>query len=133
MCNQPVSVGDLLGHVPDQLFLHSIDEVRQKISGMNHSTRFWLAVKFLRKYEMDFERHALLEFPYSHVKICSLLGVNKNSVQKKLFEGFRIADLLSKYDYLSPIEQNPKGREKFFEQIASNYNDLFASAFFKRK
>lgn len=132
MCNRMAYVGDIIGRDPDCLFTLPISELKQKIVAMNHSTRFWLAFKFIRRNVNDFESNASLVFPYSQMQICALLGINRSSLCKFIckFKDLLIVDLLPTYGYKSPIECNPKGREAYFKKIALNYADLLASNFF---
>lgn len=132
VCNRMVCSGDLFGASVDALFFQDENEISRRVTAMNHSTRFWLAVKFVRKDKNDYQPNANLKFRYCERKICKLLDVDRSSV-RRLFnrhKSLRLSEILPIYRFLSPIEASPKGHEKFFEKIASNYQDLIASEFF---
>lgn len=133
MCDRMAYIGDIIGEVPDRLFSLPVAEIESKVVRMNHSTRFWLAFKFLRLLKDDFVSNVDMNFPYSRVRICALLGVNRVSILKfikKHGKEIRISELLPQYMFKSPIEHRPQGHERFFKKFALNYNDLLESGSF---
>lgn len=73
---------DHMVYEPDSLFLQNVAYIKSKVIDMNHSTRYWLAFKFLRPNKNDFETNAVLKLPYSHERICALLGINYFTIRK---------------------------------------------------
>lgn len=110
------------------------NQIKKKVSRMNHSTRFWLAVKFCRLHKNDFETSTKIKKSHPQPKLCKILGIGYPSIAKylnRLSEIDNIADLMKKNNYLSPVEFKPKFHEPFFKKYASNYVNLKVSGCFK--
>lgn len=132
VCNRMARLDDLFGSSVDSLFLENENEIVRRVATLNHSTRTWLAMKFVRKNKHDFQPGACLTFRYSQRKICRLLDIDRGSINRliELSRDARLVDILPEYRYLSPMEANPRGRKRYFKRIASNYHDLLESNFF---
>lgn len=75
----------------------------------------------------------MLKFPYSHEKICALLGINYFTIRKfisKCGKIRKLREMLVQYQYKSPVEFQPFGHESTFKRIALNYKELKKSGFF---
>lgn len=134
MCDRMTYIRDLLGEAPDHLFSLSVEEIKSNVADMNHSTRFWLAFKFLRSLKDDFPTNVDMDFSYSQARICKLLGVSRVSVLKSIKKhgNIRLSELVPQYSYKSPVEFRPRGHERFFKKFALNYDDLLSSGYFKK-
>lgn len=75
-------VSKIIGKTSDKFFMRSEKEVKRSVANMNHATRFYLAFKFYRQNQLDFEPNANIETNFSKLKICQLLGIGRSLVHK---------------------------------------------------
>lgn len=119
--------GLIFGPTSDRFFMKSREKIRELVTTFDHATRFYLACKFLRRNELDFEGKSKMECNYSNAEVCKLLGVGRCSINNfvsKLSKDQKLIDVMKNNRYLSPIENNPKRHENFYQTHALNYDNL---------
>lgn len=121
----------------DYFFLKSRQEIIQKVKYMNHATRFFLAVKFVRKNPCDFSTNVKIQSNFSQNEICRLLEVQYGSVDRYITnmntDNLSINKAMEKTNYMTPTEFNPLRFEQFFKNYASNYEELKIGGVFKTR
>lgn len=96
----------ILGKNSDSFFEKNEEYIRKRIRNMNHSTRFWLGVKFYRMNENDFESYSSMRSDYTKAKMARMLGIGIGSI--KMFLGNKqnknvsILNLIKAHKHLSP-------------------------------
>lgn len=124
----------IFGSEMDLLFIRNEPEIIEKIQLMNHATRTYLAVKFVRQNVLDFEMK--LETKYSLMKICSLLDVTMTAIRrivKQLRENERLNDYMKRNKFMTSVELNPRSHKHYFKRYATNYNDLKKQGLFGKQ
>lgn len=125
-------VDQIIGEKADNFFMQPVENIKHEIRIMNHSTRFWLGVKFFRMNKLDFLPNANISKLYSQNEMSSLLGIERSLLGKsvgKIPKYESIIDVIKKRRYLSPIECNPRNKQPYFRKYASNFESL--SQYFK--
>lgn len=124
----------IFGSEMDLLFTRSEPKVIEKIQLMNHATRTYLAVKFIRQNVLDFEMKCKIK--YSFKKICWLLNVTITAIRrivKQLTENERLNDYMKRNKFMTSVELNPRSHEHYFKRYATNYNDLKEQGLFRKQ
>lgn len=126
----------IFGREADKLFTKSEEEIKKFLLKTCHATRFYLAVKFYRRLNVDFETNAEIRSNYSKEKICEMLGVVTSSIKSFCRITLKDQDLkifMKSRHYLSPVEFNPVYSKVFYRKYASNYEQLEVGRVFKLK
>lgn len=123
----------VIGSHADKFFLKSFDRVCKKIGDLNHATRFWIAFKFVRRHVTDFRKGCRKKPEYSVVRICNMLGIHRTTVRRAVdkYPTKSLKDLMHQFRYLSLTENDPIREKNYFKKVASNYDDLLESGYFR--
>lgn len=129
-------IDKIFGHEVDKLFTKSEEEIKTFLLKECHATRFYLATKFYRRLNVDFETNDEIQCNFSKEKICEMLGVISSSIKsfcRKTLKDQGLKAFMKSRNYLSPVEFNPVYSKAFYRKYASNYEQLEAGCVFKRK
>lgn len=132
-------MADMKKIATDDFFHAPLSEIREKIRYLDHATRFFLAVKFLRRKSIDFTSNVVIQTKFSQVMICKLLEVQRGSVGRYITDLDNAETLvplekaMKNTHFMSPVEYNPRRFESFFKKYATNYEELKVGGVFKTR